>query len=220
MATSKRERQKTARREKLAQQQRAAQRRRNLRRGVIAAVVAAVVIATGALLFAGGSGPSATTTTIASTLGTTTTSAPVSTTTTKPVTFAPVAQPSPAGTFGKAPTVIVPSGTPPTSLQVSDLIPGSGPGAKNGDKLKVQYVLATYSSHKVVQSSWTSQPFTLTLGAGTVIPGWEYGLVGMKAGARRELIIPPALGYGSVAQGPGIAANDTLVFVVDLLKLN
>ncbi|HVB18773.1 MAG TPA: FKBP-type peptidyl-prolyl cis-trans isomerase [Acidimicrobiales bacterium] len=220
MATSKRERQKTARREKLAQQQRAAQRRRNLRRGVIAAVVAAVVIATGALLFAGGSGPSATTTTIASTLGTTTTSAPVSTTTTKPVTFAPVAQPSPAGTFGKAPTVIVPSGTPPTSLQVSDLIPGSGPGAKNGDKLKVQYVLATYSSHKVVQSSWTSQPFTLTLGAGTVIPGWEYGLVGMKAGARRELIIPPALGYRSVAQGPGIAANDTLVFVVDLLKLN
>ncbi|HVB19145.1 MAG TPA: FKBP-type peptidyl-prolyl cis-trans isomerase [Acidimicrobiales bacterium] len=222
MATSKRERQKTARREKLAQQQRAAQRRRNLRRGVIAAVAAAVVITTGALLFAGGSGPSATTTTtaISGATATTTTSAPVSSTTTKPVKFAPVAQPSPAGTFGTPPTVVVPSGTPPTSLQVSDLIPGSGPGAKNGDKLKVQYVLATYSSHKVVQSSWTAQPFTLTLGAGTVIPGWEYGLVGMKAGARRELIIPPALGYGSVAQGPGIAANDTLVFVVDLLKLN
>ncbi|HUY42956.1 MAG TPA: FKBP-type peptidyl-prolyl cis-trans isomerase [Acidimicrobiales bacterium] len=220
MATSKRERQKSARREKLAQQQRAAQRRRNIRRGVIVAVIAAAVITTGALLFAGGSGPSATTTTIASTTGTTTTTAPAATTTTKPVSFGPVAQPSPAGTFGTAPTVVVPSGAPPSAMQVSDLIPGSGPGAKNGDKLTVQYVLATYSSHKVVQSSWTAQPYTLTLGAGTVIPGWEYGLVGMKAGARRELIIPPALGYGSVAQGPGIAANDTLVFVVDLLKLN
>lgn len=222
MATSKRERQKAARREKLALQQRAAQRRRTIRRGVIVAVVAAVVITTGALLFAGGSGPSTTTTAFAgsTTTNASTTTSPVATTTVKPVTFAPVAQPSPAGTFGKAPTVVVPSGAPPVAMQVSDLIPGAGPGAKNGDKLTVQYVLATYSSRKVVQSSWTTQPFSLTLGAGTVIPGWEYGLLGMKAGARRELIIPPALGYGSVAQGPGIAANDTLVFVVDLLKIN
>ncbi|OYV64938.1 MAG: peptidyl-prolyl cis-trans isomerase, partial [Actinobacteria bacterium 21-64-8] len=63
-------------------------------------------------------------------------------------------------------------------------------------------------------------PFSFTLGAGTVIPGWEYGMVGMKVGGRREMIIPPALGYRNVAQGPGIAANDTLVFVVDLLKIS
>jgi peptidylprolyl isomerase len=81
-------------------------------------------------------------------------------------------------------------------------------------------VLATYSTRKVIQSSWTSQPFSFTLGAGQVIAGWDAGLVGMKVGSRREMIIPPALAYGAVARGPGIAKNDTLVFVVDLLKIN
>ena len=56
----------------------------------------------------------------------------------------------------------------------------------------MQYVLATYSAKKVIQSSWTSQPFTFTLGAGEVIPGWDKGVVGMHVGGRRELIIPPA----------------------------
>ena len=126
---------------------------------------------------------------------------------------------SPAGTAGTAPTVTVPSGTPPSQLESADLIAGSGPAAKSGDSLTVQYVLATYSSGKVVQSSWTSQPFTFTLGAGQVIPGWDKGVVGMKAGGRRELIIPPRLGYGNQSQGPGIAANDTLVFVIDVQKI-
>ncbi|MDE3107196.1 MAG: FKBP-type peptidyl-prolyl cis-trans isomerase [Acidobacteriota bacterium] len=105
-------------------------------------------------------------------------------------------------------------------MQVSDLIKGTGMAAKAGDKLTMQYVLATYSTRKVIQSSWTSQPFSFTLGAGQVIPGWDYGLVGMKVGGRREMIIPPALGYGANSPGSGIAKNDTLVFVVDLLKIN
>ncbi len=113
----------------------------------------------------------------------------------------------------------VPTGTPPTKLESADLITGTGPGAKSGDSLTVQYVLATYSSGKVVQSSWTSQPFTFTVGQHMVIPGWDQGVVGMKAGGRRELIIPPSLGYGSQSPGPGIAANDTLVFVMDLQKI-
>jgi peptidylprolyl isomerase len=96
---------------------------------------------------------------------------------------------------------------------------GSGPAAKAGDNVTVQYVLATYSSGKVVQSSWTSQPFTFVLGEGQVIPGWDKGVVGMKAGGRRELVIPPSLGYGAQSPGSGIAANDTLVFVVDLQKI-
>jgi FKBP-type peptidyl-prolyl cis-trans isomerase len=115
--------------------------------------------------------------------------------------------------------VTVPSGTPPTQLESADLITGTGASAAAGDSLTVQYVLATYSSGKVVQSSWTSQPFTFTLGEGMVIPGWDQGVVGMKAGGRRELIIPPSLGYKNQAQGPGIAANDTLVFVIDLQKI-
>ncbi len=131
----------------------------------------------------------------------------------------PVPDRSPGGTAGTAPTVTVPSGSPPTNLESADLITGSGPSAASGDSVTVQYVLATYSSGKVVQSSWTSQPFTFTLGEGQVIPGWDQGVVGMKVGGRRELIIPPSLGYGAESPGPGIAANDTLVFVVDLQKI-
>ncbi len=161
-----------------------------------------------------GSGPSATTTTVAAD----------GTSTTDPggVAVAPIATAdlSPSGTAGTAPTVKVPTGTPPTSLQSADLITGTGTTAVAGDNVTVQYVLATYSSGKVVQSSWTSQPFSFTLGAGQVIPGWDEGVVGMKVGGRRELIIPPSLGYGDQSPGPGIAANDTLVFVIDLLKVN
>jgi peptidylprolyl isomerase len=131
----------------------------------------------------------------------------------------PAADLSPAGTAGTAPTVTVPSGSPPTHLESADLITGSGPAAASGKNLTVQYVLATYSSGKVIQSSWTSQPFTFTLGAGQVIPGWDTGVVGMKAGGRRELIIPPSLGYGARSPGPGIAPNDTLVFVIDVQKI-
>ena len=131
----------------------------------------------------------------------------------------PAADRSPAGTAGTAPTVTVPSGTPPTHLESADLITGTGPAAKDGDHLTVQYVLATYSSGKVVQSSWTSQPFPFTLGVTQLIKGWTIGMVGMKAGGRRELIIPPSLGYGAQSPGPGIAANDTLVFVIDLQKI-
>ncbi len=132
----------------------------------------------------------------------------------------PTTDRSPAGTAGTAPTVTVPSGTPPKSLQSADLIVGTGTTAVPGANVTVQYVLATYSSGKVIQSSWTSQPFTFQLGAGQVIPGWDKGVVGMKVGGRRELIVPPNLGYGDQSPGPGIASNDTLVFVIDLLKVN
>jgi len=126
---------------------------------------------------------------------------------------------SPVGTAGTAPTVVVPSGAPPTQLESADLIVGTGPLARAGDDVTVQYILATYSSRKVIQSSWTSEPFQFTLGEGQVIPGWDRGVLGMRVGGRRELIIPPSLGYGAQSPGPGIAANDTLVFVIDLLKI-
>jgi peptidylprolyl isomerase len=154
---------------------------------------------------------------------TTTTGASTPTTASGPTTTVatvPVQDPSPAGTFGTEPTVNVPAGSPPTQLESTDLITGTGPVAKAGDMVTVQYVLATYSSGKVVQASWTSQPFSFTLGEGQVIPGWDQGVVGMAVGGRRELVIPPKLGYGSQSPGAGISANDTLVFVVDMLKIN
>jgi peptidylprolyl isomerase len=91
--------------------------------------------------------------------------------------------------------------------------------SKKGDSVEVQYVLDLYATDSQVQSSWTMMPFSFTLGVGQVIAGWDEGVVGMRVGGRRELIIPPALGYQSEAQ-PGIPANSTLVFVIDLLKVS
>jgi len=135
-------------------------------------------------------------------------------------TFAQVADPSPAGTFGVKPTVTVPPGAPPTQLEVKNLIVGTGPAAKAGDMVTVQYVGVAYSNKRQFDASWDrNQPFQFVLG-GNVIPGWNEGVVGMQVGGRRELIIPPSLAYGAQAQpSAGIAANDTLIFVVDLLKI-
>jgi peptidylprolyl isomerase len=151
---------------------------------------------------------------------TTTAAASTTPTTSGPPTTIPAGDLSPAGVAGTAPTVTVPAGKPPTRLETADLITGTGPAAKAGDSVTVQYVLATYSSRKTIQSSWSSQPFTFTLGAGQVIPGWDQGVVGMQVGGRRELIIPPSLGYKDQSPGAGIAANDTLVFIVDLVSIN
>jgi peptidylprolyl isomerase len=151
---------------------------------------------------------------------TTTAAASTTPTTSGPPTTIPKADLSAAGTAGTAPTITVPSGKPPTRLETADLITGTGPAAKAGDSVTVQYVLATYSSDKEIQSSWTSQPFTFTLGANQVIAGWDTGVAGMQAGGRRELIIPPSLGYGNQSPGAGIARDDTLVFIVDLLSIN
>jgi peptidylprolyl isomerase len=131
----------------------------------------------------------------------------------------PVADPSPAGTSGTKPTIVVPPGAAPTQLQISDLIVGTGAAVAAGDKVSAQYVLATYSTGKEIQSSWGGQPIGVTLAEGQVIPGWVQGLVGMRVGGRRELVIPPSLGYGTNSPGGGVASNDTLVFIVDLVKI-
>jgi len=220
--SDKRARQRAAREMRLAAEAKAKKRRKQIRNVIVVAVIAGIVI--GIVFLTSSSSPpkkSATTTTTTTTTAptTTTTSVAGSSTTVPPAIGAiPAADLSPAGTAGKAPTVVVPPGSPPTQLESADLITGTGPAAKTGDSLTVQYVLATYSSRKTVQSSWTSQPFTFTLGQG-VIQGWDEGVVGMKVGGRRELIVPPSLGYGSTAQGAGIAANDTLVFIIDLVKI-
>jgi peptidylprolyl isomerase len=115
------------------------------------------------------------------------------------------------------PTVTVPEGAPPNSLVTEDLEEGTGATAKAGDAVTVQYVGVNYKSGKEFDASWDrGEPFTFTLGAGEVIPGWDQGVEGMKVGGRRELIIPPELGYGPAGAPPAIPPNETLVFVVDL----
>jgi peptidylprolyl isomerase len=115
------------------------------------------------------------------------------------------------------PKVKVPKGAPPKSLQIKDLEKGTGVVAKEGDLLRLNYVGVNYKTGKEFDASWgRGETLPITLGAGTVIPGWEKGLKGMRVGGRRELIIPPNLGYGSAGSPPVIPPNETLIFVVDL----
>jgi peptidylprolyl isomerase len=115
------------------------------------------------------------------------------------------------------PKATVPEGAPPKKLETKDLEEGSGAVAKAGDAVTVNYVGVNYKTGKEFDASWDrGEPFTFTLGAGEVIPGWDQGVEGMKVGGRRELIIPPELGYGSAGAPPAIPPNETLVFVVDL----
>jgi peptidylprolyl isomerase len=124
-----------------------------------------------------------------------------------------------SGPAGQKPTIIVPDGSPPASLQVKDIIVGSGAEAAAGRRLQVQYVGLSWSTKRQFDASWDrNQPFPFILGQGAVIQGWDLGLQGMHTGGRRLLIIPPNLGYGPQGGGP-IGPNETLVFVVDLLKV-
>ena len=111
----------------------------------------------------------------------------------------------------------MPKGAPPKKLVIKDLEEGTGVAAKAGDAVTVHYVGVNYKTGKEFDSSWSrGEPFTFPLGDHVVIPGWEQGLKGMKVGGRRELIIPPAPGYGAAGSPPTIPPNETLVFVVDL----
>jgi peptidylprolyl isomerase len=121
---------------------------------------------------------------------------------------------------GTKPTVEVPSGPPPSTLQIKDLKTGDGVEAKSGDQVSVQYVGVLYDGGKQFDSSWDrGQPFQFQLGSGQVIPGWDQGVAGMKVGGRRELTIPPDLAYGPQGQPPTIPKNATLVFVIDLVSV-
>ena len=121
----------------------------------------------------------------------------------------------------KKPTVEVPAGDPPKELQSKDIVVGTGAEAVSGQKVSVQYVGVSFSTKKQFDTSWgKGSPFAFTLGAGKVIQGWDQGVVGMKVGGRRQLVIPPGLAYGPAGYPPVIAANETLVFVIDLVGLS
>ena len=138
---------------------------------------------------------------------------------------APVATIAPAALSStkdltKKPVVVISGQLPPPLLGVTEIVTGSGPEAKAGDKLSMQYVGVAWSTKAEFDASWgRGQPFEFVLGAGDVIKGWDQGLLGMKVGGRRQLVIPSELGYGARGTS-GIAANETLVFVVDLLSVN
>lgn len=119
------------------------------------------------------------------------------------------------------PTLTVPSGPKPTTLDKRDLIVGTGAEATTGRTVRVQYTGVSWSTGRKFDSSWdrNREPFSFRLGAGMVIPGWDQGVAGMRVGGRRQLIIPPNLGYGERGAGADIGPNETLIFVVDLVAV-
>ncbi len=107
-----------------------------------------------------------------------------------------------------------------TELQVTDEVIGTGAAAAAGDSVTVNYV-GSLTSGAIFDASANhgTAGFTFTLGAGQVIPGWDQGIVGMKEGGKRKLVIPASLAYGDRAVGNVIPANSTLIFEVELVKV-
>lgn len=125
--------------------------------------------------------------------------------------------PQVTGEAGQPPQISAPAGNPPSALVVEDIFLGSGAEALPTSSLTVHYTLMTWSNGQIVESSWSSNPPTFPLNG--VILGWQQGIPGMKEGGRRLLVIPPDLGYGESGAGGSIAPNETLIFVVDLIKV-
>jgi len=105
-----------------------------------------------------------------------------------------------------------------SALRTEDLVEGTGAPVVAGDALTVHYVGALPDGTVFDSSVERGVPFEFTIGAGTVIQGWEQGLLGMKKGGQRLLVIPPSLGYGATGVG-NIPPNSTLVFQVELLEI-
>jgi peptidylprolyl isomerase len=110
------------------------------------------------------------------------------------------------------------SSVPMDKISGEDMIVGTGAEAKSGDSVKVNYIGKLIDGTKFDSSYDRGTPFEFTLGVGQVIKGWDYGVVGMKVGGKRLLIIPPAFGYGDQKAG-SIPPNSILVFEVELLEV-
>ncbi|QDQ96986.1 FKBP-type peptidyl-prolyl cis-trans isomerase [Tomitella fengzijianii] len=113
------------------------------------------------------------------------------------------------------PVVEYPEGPPPNDLVVEDIVVGDGPEAQAGDIVDVHYVGVEYDSGEEFDSSW-SRGESIRFPLRGLIKGWQDGIPGMRVGGRRQLTIPPELGYGPAGAGHQLSGR-ALVFVIDLL---
>jgi peptidylprolyl isomerase len=194
--TAKRQRQREGRVARMEAERKAATSAARRRRIITAVVVAALVLGVAALISVlGGDDDGEQTSDQAA--STTTTAAPAD-----------------------EPEVTIPETPPPTELQSTDITAGDGAEAQTGDTLSVRYVGKIYETGETFDSTYDSpDPVEVPLMSPGVIEGWAQGLVGMKEGGRRQLVIPPDLGYGPQGDPPTIPANSTLVFVIDLISV-
>ncbi len=119
------------------------------------------------------------------------------------------------------PEIDFPDYDAPADLQVTDLTEGDGAEAAAGQTATVHYVGVAHSTGEEFDASWNrGDPLRFKLGAGQVIAGWDQGVQGMKVGGRRQLVIPPHLGYGDRGAGGVIKPGETLIFVVDLVAVS
>ena len=120
------------------------------------------------------------------------------------------------GNFGEEPIYEIPDSEPPTELKTVDLVVGTGATVNANSFLTVNYSLKAWRSGELVESSFSSGPAEFPL-SGAIV-GWQQGLLGVKEGGRRLLVIPPDLGYGAQGAGAAIGPGETLVFVLDVIK--
>lgn len=128
-----------------------------------------------------------------------------------------VAEPA-GGDFKPAEAAPVDPG--PAQLEIHDDVVGKGAEAKAGDVVRVHYTGTLMSGVKFDSSRDRGRPFDFKLGTGAVIKGWDQGVLGMKVGGHRRLVIPEVLGYGESGSPPNIPAKAGLKFDIELLELN
>ena len=107
----------------------------------------------------------------------------------------------------------------PSGLKITDLVEGTGTEAQSGNTVSVNYRGTLTNGQEFDSSYRRNQAFTFPLGGGRVIRGWDEGVVGMKEGGKRRLVIPPDLAYGSRGAGGVIGPNETLIFEIELVKV-
>jgi FKBP-type peptidyl-prolyl cis-trans isomerase FkpA len=113
----------------------------------------------------------------------------------------------------------VPTIGPVTELRINDIKAGTGEAVKDGDTVSVHYTGAFLDGRKFDSSVDRGQPFSFTVGAGEVIKGWDQGLIGMKVGGQRELLIPSDLAYGEQGAQGAIPPNTPLYFQIQLIEI-
>ena len=110
---------------------------------------------------------------------------------------------------------------PPTELVITDVTVGEGAEATAGSTVSVHYVGVAHSSGEEFDASYNrGTPLQFRVGIGQVIAGWDQGILGMRVGGRRQLVIPPHLGYGDRGAGGAIKPGETLIFVCDLMGVS